>query len=193
MTTATDAPPVEIKEFLERDARTNTLERFTAVTGLPGLPAGRRMILVKPVNGQPKDLMFAVEINGGTVLKAWSTEKHFVGSPVWPEGIDLGVVRFFTDIGMGQPYPERSELQVGEEGYLLLRAYANGEKYHTMSERRRLYLQSERKTSEKSMIQTPAAAAASPIDIDALVSKRVNEERAKIKAEILAELAADKD
>lgn len=190
-TATTETVPVEIKDYTERDARTNTLVRYTAITGLPGLPPDRRLITVLPVGGQPKDLMFSVDINGGTVLKAWSTEKHFVGSRNFPEGIDLGVVRFFTDIGMGQPYPEKSEMQVGEEGYLRLRAYAEGKGYLSMGDRRRIYEDSERQASLSAMKVKPGAPAApapaaSPVDLDALIAKRVAEGIEAMSDEIAA-------
>jgi hypothetical protein len=188
MTAVATPPKVEVREFSERDPRTGNTEHFTAVVGLPSLPEGRRVIILKPLPGRPKDYQYEEEINGGLQRRSWSSERHFVGSLNFPEGLELGVVNFFTDIGQGQPYIERSEFQCGTENYAVLRAYARGERYFTMGERRRLYAQAERTKAEANAAQptpagapvAPAPAAASPVDLDALIERRVNEKLRKM-------------
>ena len=179
MTAVANAPAHTIK--------TSEKTGITAIFGVPGWPAGADgMVLIRPWPGREQGEVFEHEERGQRYWRSWTTQKILVGSKMFPRGIDVGVIEFRTDSGIGTPFVEKSELQVGEDALACLTAYAYEKPWLSMTERRAFATKTEQFINEKGAGVKKDTTAA-PIDvmreiaderlakrIDEMVEKRVN-------------------
>ncbi|MCI0635569.1 MAG: hypothetical protein L0206_16890 [Actinobacteria bacterium] len=198
--TATAAPaplcrPETISVRSEAPDGRSVKQDVTVIRGVPGGPPGEEFILLaKPIPGRAANEIFVEKVRGKTYLRSWGMEVLFEGSPNFPGGLPIGHVYQHTDTGVGQPFVEKSEMQVTPDQMARLRCYAHGEPYLSITERRRLAKQTERYQMEQTAglpnpaTMTPDQAIRGLADerlqrqIDAAVEKRVVEEMAKMRS-----------
>lgn len=200
MTATAAEPAVRIAPIKQRrkDGSLVDIPASAMIFGIPGGPPGEPgIVLIRPIAGVPRGEQFTDEIGGQVYIRGWDVETHFRQSPNFPDGLEIGVVKQFTDVGIGQPFAEKSELQVGPDAYERIRCYAYNEPWLSMSERRKIAYETQQFVNEQSAgvsreeTMTPkqalAAVAEDRLGLDekiaAAVAKAVAAERAKWLAE----------
>jgi hypothetical protein len=107
------------------------------------------LIILKPIQGHEENELFEHNLMGQKYWRSWGRTKLFVNSPAFPSGIEIGVVYQHTDTGIGTPFAERGDLQIGDDARACLEAYAEGRPYLSMPERRKHAKETEQYINEK--------------------------------------------
>lgn len=188
--TAVDTPTLRPEKLRLRED--NVTIDCSVIRGVPGGPAGEEfIILLKPDPKWPKGELHVVVNRGKEYLRSWTTETLFKDSPNFPDGIEVGLIQHHTDTGIGQPFIERSLLQITDDQMLRLQAYAHNEPYLSITERRRLAKESERFQQQKKAGRAIEPGMKSPDDVLAefandKLNRKIEELVAKGVADALA-------
>lgn len=161
-------------------------------TFLVGL--GRDILLKQMPVGHNEAEVYSEEIRGNSYLRRLVTERHFVGSPNIPDGLDFGVLIRMTDTGVGQPFAEQSAFQCGQDAYDRIHAYAHNEPWLSMQERREIAKKSQQWLSEKGAKQQTRENTMTPSEVftdvvDARLQEKINK---LVEEKLAAALAAKK-
>jgi len=186
-------PTVRVETVWNRDKRGQpTSKKFDHVVGLPGGPPDAAgLIILMPIPGVEEREIFTDVISGQTYFRSWRKERLFAKSPNFPDGVDVGFVCHHTDTGTGVPFEERADPQCGPDGLDRLRAYAYGEPYLAMHERRRLAEETDQWRAETRAAGTQRPTTKSPTDAlqdvaDARIGRMISNAVQKGVAEELA-------
>lgn len=184
---ATDTKPTVKTKTVRVETKTGTQE----ATYLVGL--GRDILLKQMPVGHNEAEVYSETISGNSYLRRLVTERHFVGSPNLPEGLDIGVLIRMTDTGVGQPFAEQSAFQCGQDAYDRIHAYAYNEPWLSMQERREIAKRSQQWLSEKGAKQQTREGTVTPSEVFAdVVDKRLQEKINKMVEEKVAAALAGK-
>lgn len=189
---ATATKPTVTTKTVRQESKDGTFE----VTYLVGV--GPREIPIKkfPV-GHNEAEIFKVEIGGNTYLRRLTTERHLVGSPNIPDGLEFGTMVSMTDTGIGQPFAEQATLQCGQDAFDRIHAFAHNEPWLSMEERRKIASKSQQWLSEKSAKQQIREGTMTPSEaftdvVDARLQEKINKMVAEQVAAALAAQAGKK-
>lgn len=153
------APALTTPEKPAPSARVETVyegnDEIVRVLGLPGRAAP--LVLLRHAKDLAEREVYPVEIQGQVYLRSYHTERHFKGSKRFPEGLLLGYIDEWTDTGIGQPYVEVSHVMCGPDALAQLEAYANGEPWMSMPEKRQLAAETERWFQEMRLTKNQGA------------------------------------
>lgn len=198
MTTATETLH-EIRPLEELDPRTRrnvVVPGAFLIAGVPGGPPGEQGIVLRrpPANNTEPGERYPDESN--SEWRSYHTEKLFKGSRNIPEGVDVGFICHYRESGIGMPWVEVSQCQVGLDQLARLSAYAYGRPWLSMPARRRIADETETYLNEKSagalrpatktpseVIQEVAFDERIKAAIEKAVTERVNQELATRAAE----------